>query len=166
MRVVPVVSGLAIGVAVLSGVAFTQLAQADDMVTFTVSTSAEYSAGRVDLNEEGRSPGDMRLLYVPFTGENGVSGTMSGFATIVDIPDGEDTHIDAIGSAVFSFGDQDSIVATFKYELLPDGQGTKMDGTQLQPVIGGTGKFIGAKGQVSVSEDASGAWVYTFELLD
>lgn len=165
MRLLPVVSAMVIGFSFVGGAAYTQFATADEMTTFTVTTPADYMATRIDLTGDGRTIGDLRFMNTTFSGD-GLDGSMPGWAGFVDVGSAEDPIMDTMGTLVFEFGDADSIVVAVDYELAPNGEGSTVNGTQFEAITGGTGKFVGARGQVAVTEDASGAWAFEFQLLD
>lgn len=168
MRALPVISALVIGASLVGGVAYTQFATADEMLTFSVTSPASEATGFtvIDLGESERSVGDIWLIDKSFTGDDGMSGTLSGMLVITDVPDGEDTQQDFMGQLVFEFGGMDSIVVAAESESVPDGEEMVLDGEQARAIIGGTGKFVGARGQVLSTESEDGSWSHTFQLLD
>lgn len=165
MRVIPVVSAFVVGASLVGGVAYTQFATADDMTTLSIVSEAKEPT-LIDLGESGRSVGDIRLINKSFTGDDGLSGTVSGMIVTIDLPDGEDTQLDSMGQLVFEFGGMDSIVVAAESEMVPDGGDMVLEGEQVRAIIGGTGKFVGARGQMLSTEAEDGTWSYTFQLLD
>lgn len=166
MRALPMISAFVIGASVMGAAAFHQFAKAEDMVTFTIVSPAGHGPIIIDIGEPGQSLGDMRLINNTFAGDDGVSGTASGMLLTVDLPDEADTQLDSMGQIVYEFGGGDMIVVAADSEFLPGGDALILDGAQLRAVIGGTGKFIGARGQVTTTFNEDGTWSHTFQLLD
>lgn len=165
MRLALGVSALVIGAAVACGVAFGHLAQADDMTTFSITSPAKEPI-TIDLGEPGRSVGDLRLINIPFTGDEGIAGTLNGMLVTVDVPDGEDTQLDTMGQLIFDFGGTDSIIVAAESKMVPEGDVLMLDGQQVRAVLGGTGKFVGARGQMLTGQNPDGTWEATFQLMD
>lgn len=133
--------------------------------TFTVISGLP-TIKHVDLGEPGGSHGDMMAYEAPFTTENGAKGVMSGLIITVALPDGlGGEHFDRIGTLVLDFGGVDSLVLAGKSLYgTGDGEMAKYK-SQVRAVTGGTGRYIGARGQITTTRVTSGKYKHVLELL-
>jgi len=121
----------------------------------------------VDVGGEGRSHGDMLAFEAAVSGEDGTKGTMSGILITVDLPDADgDVFEDRIGHIVFDLGGSDGLVVAGESVYAPKASEMNTGEPQLRAVIGGTGRYIGARGQVTTSRNADGSYEHAFELID
>ena len=122
----------------------------------------------VDLHTEGASVADMVLYEASVAGEQGESGTLTGFLITADMPDAEtgDTHQDRLGQLSFDLGNGTSLVVAG--EAIYPGEDVEMtpNAAQLRAVVGGTGEFMGARGQVETTRNEDGGYRHEFTLLD
>lgn len=168
MRALPIVSAVVIGATMLGAVAYTQFAVADDLTTFTITTDAGVEEG-IDTGPSGISVGDILVFSANFVAEDGTAGTINGYHVATDLTDPADPMANMVSSIVFEFGGEDSIVVsqassgTFAGDSMVD---WAAGGPQLRAIIGGTGRFIGAKGQVVGKQNADGSWSQEFQLVD
>jgi len=134
--------------------------------TFSITQGAP-TIQHVDLGAAGVSHGDLLAFEAPFTTKDGKKGSMSGLITTVSLPTGgSDVFLDRIGTLVLDFGGIDSLVITGK-SLYGTGQGEMKDNApQVRAVTGGTGRFIGARGQMSTTRNASGSYEHVIKLVD
>ena len=123
----------------------------------------------IDLHTEGASVADMVLYEAAIAGERGESGTLTGVLITADVPDPEtgDPHQDRLGQLSFDLGDGDSLVVAGE-AVYPGGDAEMAAGAaQLRAVVGGTGDFVGARGQVATTRDGEdGGYRHEFTLLD
>ena len=122
----------------------------------------------VDLGKEGASQGDMLAFDAAVETANGVKGKLSGFVLTVDIPEKDhEVFQDRIVSMVFDLGGANTLVIAGKSVYPHRGElEMKKNNPQMRAVIGGTGKYIGARGQVSTTRDKDGGYTHRFELVD
>ena len=123
----------------------------------------------VDLHVEGASVADMVLYEAAIAGERGESGTLTGVLITADVPDPEtgDPHQDRLGQLSFDLGGGDSLVIAGE-AVYPGAEAEMAAGAaQLRAVVGGTGDFIGARGQVATTRGGDGGgYRHAFTLLD
>jgi hypothetical protein len=157
----------AIGIALGSAGALTTARAQQPTRTF-VLTQQPPSLHPVDLHIEGASVADMVLYEASVAGEQGESGMLTGFLITADVPDAEtgDLHQDRLGQLSFDLGDGNSLVVAG--EAIYPGADVEMtqDAAQLRAVVGGTGDFMGARGQVATSHNDDGSYRHEFTLLD
>ena len=122
----------------------------------------------VDLHIEGASVADMVLYEASVAGEQGESGMLTGFLITADVPDAEtgDVHQDRLGQLSFDLGNGNSLVVAG--EAIYPGEDVEMtaNAEQLRAVVGGTGEFMGARGQVETTRNEGGSYRHEFTLLD
>ena len=134
--------------------------------TFTINQSKP-QIQHIDIGTKGMSIGDILAFEAPFTTEDGKIGRIYGTVTIVSIPTGaNDPFIDRISTIVLDFGGSDSLVTNGKSVYGTYEGEIKDNQPQLRAITGGTGKFIGARGQISTSRQPSGSYVHEIQLLD
>ena len=113
----------------------------------------------IDLHTEGASVADMVLYEATIAGEQGESGMLTGFLITADIPDAEtgDVHQDRLGQLSFDLGNGNSLVVAG--EAIYPGEDVEMtaNAEQLRAVVGGTGDFMGARGQVETTRNDDGS---------
>ena len=122
----------------------------------------------VDLGKEGASQGDMLAFDAAVKTTDGVKGKLSGFVLTVDIPEKDhEVFQDRIVSMVFDLGGANTLVIAGKSVYPHRGElEMKKNNPQMRAVIGGTGKYIGARGQVSTTRDKDGGYTHRIELVD
>lgn len=133
--------------------------------TFTV-IQAQPVIKHIDLGAPGGSHGDMLAFEAAFTTENGAKGVMSGIIITVALPDGVGgEYFDRVGNIVLDFGGIDSLVLAGK-SLYGTSEGEMNTHTpQVRAVTGGTGRYIGARGQITTTRVTSGEYKHVIELL-
>lgn len=157
---------LALILAVIIATPFSVL-QAQVTTTFTIHQDLP-SLVHVDLGQDGHSHGDLLAFDAPIQGTNGEQGTISGFVLTVDIPEGEhEVFQDRIVSLVFDLGNANTLVISGK-SVYPNQGEVEMarNNPQIRAIVGGTGKYIGARGQVSTTRDDDGGYTHLIELVD
>lgn len=122
----------------------------------------------VDLGKKGHTHGDMLAFDAKIHGKKGLKGKLSGIIFTVDIPE-KDHEIfqDRIVSMVFDLGEANTIVVSGK-SVYPHRGELEMvpDNPQIRAIIGGTGTYIGARGQISTTRKKDGTYMHRIELLD
>ena len=144
-------------------------AQAEQHTRTFVLTQQPPTLHPVDLHIEGASVADMVLYEASIAGEQGESGLLTGFLITADVPDAEtgDVHQDRLGQLSFDLGDGNSLVVAG--EAIYPGEDVEMtpNAEQLRAVVGGTGDFMSARGQVATTRnDDDGSYRHEFTLLD
>ncbi|MDN4017892.1 hypothetical protein [Zwartia panacis] len=121
----------------------------------------------IDIGTPGMSIGDLLAFEAPFTTKDGKKGRMYGMITLVSLPTGaHDPFLDRISTIVLDFGGSDSLVINGKSVYGEYHGEMKENAPQVRAITGGTGKFIGARGQISTSRHAAGTYEHVIELLD
>jgi hypothetical protein len=121
----------------------------------------------VDVGSPGASHADMLAFEATITSDDGTAGVLRGILTTVDIPDDSgDVFEDRVGQLVFDLGDGNMLVVSGASVYPPQSVEMAPNKEQVRAVIGGTGDFIGARGQVTTIRADQGHYDHTFELLD
>ncbi|MDG2223733.1 MAG: hypothetical protein P8L85_20310 [Rubripirellula sp.] len=163
IRKLPLATMFAVIVLAHSGV----LQAAEVTVKFTIHQD-EPSLVHVDLGQDGHSHGDLLAFDAPVQATNGDKGKLSGFVLTVDIPEKDhEVFQDRIVSMVFDLGDANTLVISGK-SVYPHRGELEMakNNPQIRAIIGGTGKYIGARGQISTTRDDDGGYTHLVELVD
>ena len=122
----------------------------------------------IDLDKEGASHGDLLAFDATVSSDNGMKGKLSGFIMTVDIPQKDhEVFQDRIVQLVFDFGEANTIVVGGR-SVYPhsDNSEMKKNEPQYRAVIGGTGTFMGARGQVITTRNDDGTYEHMIELMD
>ena len=120
----------------------------------------------VDLGQEGSSHGDLLAFDSDFSNDKGIKGKLSGYIMTVNIPEKLEAFQDRIVHLVFDFGDSNSIVIGGK-SIYPNSLGTEFvkQKPQLRAVVGGTGIYMGARGQLTTVRNEDGTYEHLIELM-
>jgi hypothetical protein len=158
---------IAILAAVSCGLAlWASAAIADEPTEFTVHQEIP-TLSDIDIGNGGKSHGDMLAFEAAISTEDGDQGVLSGILITVGLPGGQgDVFEDRIGNLVFEFGDGDSIVVAGASDYAGDATEMNANHPQLRAVIGGTGKYLGARGQVATTRNDDGTYDHAFQLVD
>ena len=99
---------------------------------------------------------------------NGEKGKLSGFVLTVDIPEKEhEVFQDRIDSMVFDFGNANTLVISGKAAYPHRGElEIAKNNPQIRAIVGGTGKYIGARGQITTIRDDDEGYTHVIELVD
>ena len=120
----------------------------------------------IDLGAGGASHGDLMAFEAPFTGENGVVGVINGITFTIDVPDGKDRLFDRFGNILLNFGEGSSLVVGGGAVYSLGAGEMEPDTPQVRAITGGTGRFIGARGQITTIRLSAGHYEHRIELLD
>ncbi len=144
-------------------------AQAEQHTRTFVLTQQPPTLHPIDLHIEGASVADMVLYEASIAGELGESGLLTGFLITADVPDAEtnDLHQDRLGQLSFDLGNGTSLVVAGEAIYPSEDVEMTADAAQVRAVVGGTGDFLGARGQVETTRnDDDGSYRHEFTLLD
>ena len=134
--------------------------------TFTI-TQGKPEINHVDVGTTGMSVGDSYVFEAPFTTKDGKMGRIYGVNTIISIPAGSnDPFIDRMSLIVLDFGKSDTLIVSGKAVHGTYQSEIKDNEPNLRAVIGGTGRFIGARGQMSITRNPAGSYEHEIQLLD
>jgi len=152
--------------AAIACVSFTLVAAANAKQTFTI-TQSKPDIQHVDVGAAGMSIGDVLAFEATFTTQDGKNGRMFGLLTLVSLPTSDkDTLLDRIGTIALDFGNSDSLVVNGQSVYGTYHGEIKDNAPQVRAITGGTGKYIGARGQISTTRLASGAYEHVIQLVD
>lgn len=120
----------------------------------------------VDLGATGPSHGDMLAFEAAVSAEGGLKGVMFGMLITVDIAEGDDTFEDRAGQIFIDLGGGNSLAIAGKSVYANNSKEMDPGTPQIRAVIGGTGTYIGARGQITTTRNADGSYEHKVELLD
>lgn len=120
-------------------------------------------ANVVHLTDGDEDHGDVMTYEGDVTGPDGLEGVIVGLVNSARRHG--DTHWDRIGMAAFRFGGDDSLSATGVLRYEAQQSQSHAGARHLSAVVGGTGQFIGARGQLESVRNADGSFTHTFTLI-
>ncbi len=122
----------------------------------------------IDQGAPGSSVADAVLYESVISGEHGESGIPTGFLITADVPDAETGDLDADRLGQLSFDLDGGNTLAVIGESIYRGEAVEMTprAPQLRAVVGGTGSYLGARGQVATTHNADGTYRHEFTLLD
>ena len=136
--------------------------------TFTVYEDAP-KMSLLDLGAPGNSLGDVYHFSAPLRSERGgpVTGELIGSKTLVKMPSDASPNLERRATLMFfTFADsKDQIVAFGAADYSPSAPEFEAGRSAVRPVLGGTGKYIGARGQVTSTRNSDGSYTQVFTLL-
>jgi hypothetical protein len=148
-----------------AGAAASPAATSGEMIV--TITHGPVQATLVDAPPQGASIGDVRYFSIPATDDAGRTGRLTASLTTssIDYPNPGDEL--RIAQLVFVFGadmsDQLVIGGAADY---PKDASTIQPGTAtVRPVLGGSGKWAGARGWAESFHLADGTWKHVFHLM-
>jgi len=123
----------------------------------------------LDLGAPGNSLGDVYHFSAALHSERGgpVTGEVIGSKTLVKVATDANPNLERRATLLFfTFADgKDQIVAFGAADYSPSAPEFDAGQPVVRPVLGGTGKYIGARGQVTSTRIADGSYTQVFTLL-
>ena len=137
--------------------------------TFTVYEDAP-KMRLLDLGAPGNSLGDVYHFSAALHSERGgpVTGELIGSKTLVKMPTDANPNLERRATLMFfTFANgKDQIVAFGAGDYSPSTPEFEAGKSAVRPVLGGTGKYIGARGQVTSTRNSDGSYTQAFTLLN
>ena len=121
------------------------------------------SATVVHVTDGNEDHGDVMTYEGVVTGPDGLRGVIVGVNS--SARQHGDTHWDRVGMATFSFDGDDSLCVSGVVRYETDQVQTASGARHVSAVIGGTGQFIGARGELVSVRNPEGSFTHTFTLL-
>jgi hypothetical protein len=123
----------------------------------------------LDLGAPGNSLGDVYHFSAALHSERGgpVTGEVIGSKTLVKLPTDANPNQERRATLMFfTFADgKDQIIAFGAADYSPSTPEFDADKPVVRPVLGGTGKYMGARGQVTSTRNSDGSYTQVFTLL-
>ena len=122
----------------------------------------------IDLDKEGTSHGDLLAFDADVITNNNIKGKLSGYLLTIFIPEeNHENFQEKMLQMVFDFGEGNTIVVGGK-SIYPNIDKSEIveNQPQLRAIIGGTGSFIGARGQISTKRNDDGTYEHLVELVE
>jgi hypothetical protein len=136
--------------------------------TFTVYEDAP-KMSLLDLGAPGNSLGDVYHFSAALHSERGgpVTGELIGSKTLVKMPTDANPNLERRATLMFfTFADgKDQIVALGAADYSPSAPEFEAGQAVVRPVLGGTGKYMGARGEITSTRNADGSYTQVFTLL-
>jgi hypothetical protein len=123
----------------------------------------------LDLGEPGNSPGDVYHFFAPLhsSPSGPVIGEVFGSKTLVKLATDANPNLEQRATLLsFIFSDrQDQIIALGVVDYAPTAGEFEEGKPRVRAILGGTGKYIGARGQLISTRNADGSYTQVFTLL-
>jgi hypothetical protein len=123
----------------------------------------------LDLGPPGNSPGDAYYFYAPLHSSLGgpVTGEVFGSKKLVKLAVQANPNSEKrVTLLFFTFrGGQDQIIAFGAGDYPPTAAEFEVDQPVARAILGGTGKYIGARGQLNSARNKDGSYTQGFTLL-
>jgi len=136
--------------------------------TFTVYEDAP-KMSLLDLGAPGNSLGDVYHFSAPLHSERGgpATGEVIGSKTLVKVPTEANPNLERRATLMFfTFDDRkDQIIAFGVADYSPNVPEFEAGQAVVRAILGGTGKCIGARGQLTSTRNADGSYTQAFTLL-
>jgi hypothetical protein len=117
----------------------------------------------VHLGRPDERHGDVLAYEGSITGPDRLAGVIAGVQHTARQHD--ETQWDRVVQATFSFEDGDSLTVHGLIRNGTDPASSQSSDRYVRAVVGGTGQFIGASGQVESVRKDDGSYTHTFTLL-
>ena len=136
--------------------------------TFTIYQDAP-KMSLLDLGAPGKSLGDVYHFSAALHSKRGgpVTGENIGSKTLVKMPTDANPNLERRATLMFfTFAEgKDQIIAFGAADYSPSTLEFEADKPVVRPVLGGTGKYMGARGQVTSTRSSDGSYTQVFTLL-
>src|SRR5437773_8941791 len=136
--------------------------------TFTVYQDAP-KMSPLDLGAPGNSPGDMYYFSAPLHSSPGgpVIGEVFGSKTLIKTASDDNPNLEQRATLlIFDFGHrQDQIVVMGVRDYPANAAEFDAGPPHVRAILGGTGKYMGARGQLISNRNANGSYKQVFTLL-
>lgn len=111
--------------------------------------------------------GSLWVFDAAIATESGLTGRLVGNLITTDITEigANEAFEDRIGTLVFILGDDQLVVGGGTTYPAAERE-MRADLPQVRAVLGGTGAYLGASGQVTTVRNSDGTYTHTFELVD
>ena len=123
----------------------------------------------LDLGAPGNSLGDVYHFSAPLHSERGgpVMGEVIGSKTLVKVATDANPNMERRATLLFFIfaHRKDQIIAFGAADYSPSAPEFDAGQPIVRPVLGGTGKYIGARGQVTSTRNTDGSYTQVFTLL-
>jgi hypothetical protein len=136
--------------------------------TFTVYTDAP-KMSLLDLGQPGNSPGDVYHFFAPIRSSPGgqITGEVFGSKTLIKLAKDANPNLENRATLLFfTFNGREDQIVVFGVTDYPPTAGEFAAGQPVvRPILGGTGKYMGARGQLTSTRNADGSYTQVFTLL-
>ena len=135
--------------------------------TFTLQQASPHIES-IPIKGSGHSMGDLVAFVASITRDSKPAGTISGTLTTVDLPGdgiGEETLESRVSTIVMRFNATDCLTLTGSAVYPSTAAEMNQNTPQIRAITGGTGAYVGARGQVTTTRNSDGSYTHLVELL-
>jgi len=123
----------------------------------------------VDLGPPGNSPGDVYHFFAHLRSSPGgpVTGEVFGSKTLTKVATEANPNSEKRATLLFfTFGErQDQIIALGVHDYSPSAAEFDAGKSTVRAILGGTGRYMGARGQLTSTRNSDGSYTQVFTLL-
>jgi hypothetical protein len=123
----------------------------------------------LDLGQPGNSPGDVYHFFSPLRSSPGgpVIGEVFGSKTLIKLATDANPDVERRATVLFfKFGDHQDQIVVYGITDYSSTNGEFAAGQPVvRPILGGTGKYMGARGQLTSTRNSDGTYTQVFTLL-
>ena len=123
----------------------------------------------LDLGPPGNSPGDVYHFFATLHSSPGgpATGEVFGSKTLIKMPTDANPNLETRATVLFfTFTNrQDQIVAVGATDYPPTAGEFDSNQSVARAILGGTGKYMGARGQLTSTRNADGSYKQVFTLV-
>src|SRR2546423_5755737 len=123
----------------------------------------------LDLGPPGNSPGDVYHFFAPLHSSPGgpVTGEVFGSKTLIKMATDTNPNLETRATVLFFIfaNRQDQIVALGATDYPPTAGEFDAGQPVARAILGGTGKYMGARGQLTSTRNADGSYKQVFTLM-
>jgi hypothetical protein len=123
----------------------------------------------LDLGQPGNSRGDAYHFFAPLRSSRGgpVTGEVFGSKTLIKLATDANPSTENRGTLLFfTFGGHQNQIVVFGItEYSPSAGEFAAGKSVVRPILGGTGNYMGARGQLTSTRNADGSYTQAFTLL-
>jgi hypothetical protein len=135
--------------------------------TFTLQ-QAKPHLETIPVKPTGHSMGDLVSFVAPVSRDGNPAGVVSGILVTVDLPGdriGEEELESRVSTIVVRFSPTDCLTLSGSAVYPTNVFEMKTSVPQVRAITGGTGAYIGARGQVTTTRNEDGTYTHVVELL-
>ena len=126
----------------------------------------------IRLEQSESSTGDLMVFDATFRAEDGsIKGILTGSLLVLDLLKSAAASASAVQSRLINFVinvEGDGMIVVGGHEIHPPDSAAEMvpGEPQVRAITGGTGTFIGARGEISTVRNEDGTYVHVLTLLN
>ena len=119
----------------------------------------------LDLGAAGHSDGDILFFKAALVAETGRNAVLEGYLTTIGEANAKDHVEDRFSHMIIDFGKGSTIIVEGRSAYTDVDTEMVKNVPRLRAVVGGTGDYIGARGQISTVRNDDNSYDHSIELV-